>query len=106
MELARWNLLQGSGMETEIDAAHGGFDASRIAYIAQIEPQLRIIIALAHIVLLLLVATEDANLAQVRSQEAFEDSIAKGTRPARDQKNSIAEHSLSKGCQVAMPPIE
>src|SRR6185312_7570607 len=100
MEFARWHLLQCSGMETEVHAAHRSFDASRVAHIAQIELQLWIIVVFAHIVLLLLVATEDADLAQVRGQEALEDGIAKGTRPSRDQKNSIAEHSLSKGLTV------
>ncbi len=54
-------------LEAAVHTAHGGRrHASIVAHVANIEPKLLALIALAHIVPLLLVPTENADLAQVR----------------------------------------
>jgi len=51
----------------------------------------------AHVVLLLLVAGEDADLADVRMQEMFQDSVAEGTGTASDHEGFVCKvaHILS-----------
>ena len=46
----------------------------------------------AHIVLLLLVTGEDADLPNVRAKKAVQHGIAEGTGPAGDEEGFIGEH--------------
>ena len=89
-ELAGGDLLQGSGVEDVVHAGHGVLDGLGVADIADIEldllgglrvPGLKLV---AHIVLLLLVPGEDADLLQVRIQEVLQDGGTKGTGTAGD----------------------
>ena len=89
-ELAGGDLLQGSGVENVVHAGHGVLDGLGVADIADIEldllcslrvPGLKLV---AHIVLLLFVPGEDADLLQVRVQEVLQDGGTKGTGTAGD----------------------
>ena len=89
-ELAGGDLLQGSGVEDVVHAGHGVLDGLGIADIADIEldllcglrvPGLKLV---AHIILLLFVPGEDADLLQVRVQEVLQDGGTKGTGTAGD----------------------
>ena len=89
-ELAGGDLLQGSGVEDVVYAGHGVLDGLGVADIADIEldllgglrvPGLELV---AHIILLLFVPGEDADLLQVRVQEVLQDGGTKGTGTAGD----------------------
>ena len=75
-ELAGGHLLQGRGMEDIVHPMHGPPDGLQVPDIADVKfnfvrhlGHLRLVL-MAHIVLLLLVTREDANLANIGSQEA------------------------------------
>ena len=96
-ELAGGDLLQGSGVEDVVNTGHGVLDGLGVADIADIEldllgglrvPGLELV---AHIVLLLLVPGEDADLLQVRVQEVLQDGGTKGTGTAGDHKGCVIE---------------
>ena len=98
-ELAGRNLLQGSGVEDVVHAGHGVLDGLGIADIADIEldllgglrvPGLELV---AHIILLLFVPGEDADLLQVRVQEVLQDGGTKGTGTAGDHKGCVIKNS-------------
>ena len=89
-ELAGGDLLQGSGVEDVVHAGHGVLDGLGVADITDVEldllgglrvPGLELV---AHIVLLLFVPGEDADLLQVRVQEVLQDGGTKGTGTAGD----------------------
>ena len=89
-ELAGGDLLQGSGVEDVVHAGHGVLDGLGVADITDVEldllgglrvPGLKLV---AHIILLLFVPGEDANLLQVRVQEVLQDGGTKGTGTAGD----------------------
>ena len=89
-ELAGGDLLQGSGVEDVVHAGHCVLDGLGIPDIADVEldllcglrvPGLKLV---AHIVLLLFVPGEDADLLQVRVQEVLQDGGTKGTGTAGD----------------------
>ena len=69
-------------MEDEIHSAHGLLHAALIAHIADVELELGAVVALAHVVLLLLVTAEDANLGDVGVEEALENGVAEGASSA------------------------
>ena len=89
-ELAGGDLLQSSGVEDVVHAGHGVLDGLGVADITDIEldllcglrvPGLELV---AHIILLLFVPGEDADLLQVRVQEVLQDGGTKGTGTAGD----------------------
>ena len=89
-ELAGGDLLQGSCVEDVVHAGHCVLDGLGIPDIADIEldllgglrvPGLELV---AHIILLLFVPGEDADLLQVRVQEVLQDGGTKGTSTAGD----------------------
>lgn len=45
------------------------------------------LILVAHIILLLLVAGEDADFTNICAEEAFQDSVPKGSCPATDEED-------------------
>ena len=61
-------------------------DAHVIAYITDIEFQLRTGEALAHIILLFLVTTENTDFSDVGIQKALEDGVAEGAGAAGDEE--------------------
>ena len=75
-------------MEDVIHAVHGVFDGLQIPHVADVEADfvrhlrhggLEVV---AHVVLLLFVAAEDADFADVGGEEAVEDRVAEGTGAA------------------------
>ena len=89
-ELAGGYLLERSGVEDIVHPRHGIAHGLRIAHVADVELDLLGVLRLlrlklmAHIVLLLLVAGEDADLLEVGIQEVLEDGGTKGTGSAGD----------------------
>ncbi|MNV92201.1 hypothetical protein D3C71_1867720 [compost metagenome] len=75
-------------MEDVVHSAHGGTYAARIANVADIELELGMVVALAHVILLFLVSAENANFRYVGMEKAFEDGIAKRSRPSRYKQNA------------------
>lgn len=75
-------------MEDIVHAVHGVAHALRVAHVADEEAhlagQLRhaLLQAVTHVVLLLLVAREHANLAEVGPHEVLEHGVAEATRAA------------------------
>ena len=74
-ELARGHLLEGSSMEDIVHTLHSVFQRALVAHITNVELDLTGhfghtgLILVAHVVLLLLVAGEDADLANVGAEE-------------------------------------
>lgn len=76
VEFARRNLLERCGVVNEIDATHCAHHRLEVANIADIELELVALVLLAHVILLLLVATEDTDFAKIGFQEATQDGIS------------------------------
>ena len=87
-ELAGGDLLERGGVEDVVDAAHGVPHGALVAHVAYVEAHLAGVPgagrlqAVAHVVLLLLVAGEDADLAYVRVQEVLEHRAPEGAGAA------------------------
>ncbi len=92
-ELAGGNLLERCRMEDVVHAGHGVRDGLRVADIADVEFDLvrgfRVLRLelVAHIVLLLFVAGEDADFADVGGKKAAQDGVAEGAGAAGDKKS-------------------
>ena len=96
-ELAAWHLLEGRGVEHVIDPLHGVLQRAAVAHIANVEldlprhlrhPRLEVV---PHIVLLLLIAAEDAYLTNIRLQEPVQHRIPERSRSARDKEHFVFE---------------
>ena len=91
-KLAGRHLLKGGGMEDKVNAVHRVPDRIPVPDVADIELDfsgvLRIALleGVAHIVLLLLVAGENTDLADVGFQKAVQYRVAKGAGTAGDQQ--------------------
>jgi hypothetical protein len=92
VEFAGRHLLEGRRVEDVIDTAHGGRDGMRIAHVADVELQLAVVVKLPHVVLLLLVAGEDADFTDVGVEEAAEDGVAEGAGTAGDQECFVTKN--------------
>ena len=74
-ELAAGHLLEGGGMEDVVHALHGVAEGAAVAHVANVELDLAGHLGhtglevVTHIVLLLLVSREDADLTNVRLQK-------------------------------------
>ena len=94
-ELAGRNLLQSSRMENVVNTRHGVLDRLRIADIADVELDLlgglRVLglKLVSHIILLLLVAGEDANLLEVRVKEVFQNGRTERTSTTSNHKGCV-----------------
>ncbi|MOA02623.1 hypothetical protein D3C78_1220820 [compost metagenome] len=97
VKLAGRHLFERCRMEDVIHAAGGIQHALVVAHIADIELQLGVGIALAHVILLLLVTAEDADFSDVGVEEALEDGISKGAGAAGDEKGFSVEQSEAPG---------
>ena len=90
-ELAGGHLFQRCRVEDVVDAGHGIPDGLRVAHVADVELDLAGILRVvglqlvAHVVLLLLIAGEDADLADVGGQEMLEHRMPKAARAAGDE---------------------
>ena len=96
-ELAGWDLLQGGGVEDVVHPAHGTTDGLQIPHVANIEFDLirhfrhLYLKFMAHIVLLLLIAGEDADLADVGRKKAVENGVAERAGPTGDHEGFVFE---------------
>lgn len=96
-ELAGGHLLQGGGVEDVVHAVHGVAHALGVADVADEEAHLggelgRLLLqAVAHVVLLLLVAREDADLGQVGVHEVLEHGVAERAGAPRDHEGLVFE---------------
>lgn len=96
-ELAGGHLLQGGGVEDVVHAVHGVAHALGVADVADEEADLGgelrgpLLQAVAHVVLLLLVAREDADLGQVGVHEVLEHGVAERAGAARDHEGLVFE---------------
>lgn len=88
-KLAARDLLEGGGVEDVVHAAHRALERGPVAHVADVEfnlaRDLRIIglVLMPHVVLLLLVPRENADLLDVCLEEPSEDGIAKAPGPPR-----------------------
>jgi hypothetical protein len=73
-------------MEDEVHPPHRLLNAPLVAYVADLELEFGAAVAFAHVVLLLLVAAKDADLADTSTQKAIQDSVAEGAGASRDQE--------------------
>ena len=91
-ELARGNLFEGRRREHVVHAAHGDVHRLLVAHVADIELDLGVLQPVTHVVLLLLVAREDADLTDVAVQEAAEDGVAEAARAASNEEHFIFKY--------------
>ena len=102
-ELAGRDLLQRSSVENEVDAGHDIAERPRVAHIADVELDLfgigRVLglQLVAHIVLLFLIAGENADLADISRQKMLEHGVAKAAGAAGDQQGFIFENGICHG---------
>ena len=100
-ELAGGHLLEGGGVEDVVHAVHGVAHALGVADVSDEEAHLGgelrglLLQAVAHVVLLLLVAREDADLGQVGVHEVFEHGVAERAGAARDHKGPVFEYTIA-----------
>ena len=96
-ELAAGDLLQRCRVEYVIDPRHRAPAAFEAADVSDVEFDLvrdvRVLglVFVAHVILFLLVAGEDADLADIRAQEAPEDGVAERSGPAGDHQGLVFE---------------
>ncbi len=86
VELARGHLLQRRGMEHQVDVGHGPNQALVVPDVADDEAHARVAQGVAQVVLLLLVAAEDADFAGLVGQRAAHHRLPEGAGAAGDQK--------------------
>ena len=97
-ELARGHLLQGRSMEHIIDALHGVLQRALVAHVTDVELDLARHLrhtrleVVPHVVLLLLVAREDADLSDIGAKEAVQDGIAETAGAARDKQRIVFKY--------------
>ena len=98
-ELATRHLLQRSSMEHIVHTLHGIVQRTLVAHIADVELNLVCHLrhagleVMTHIILLLLITTEDTNLTDVSTQEAVQHSITKTTRASSNQEDFVFEYT-------------
>ena len=94
MELAGRHLLQRGRVEDAIDALHSLQHAGVVTHVAQKKLYAPVRQMDAHVLLLLLVPREDANLSHRPGEEAPRDGMAKGTGAPGDQDRLLAQHVI------------
>ena len=100
-ELAAGHLLQGRRMENVVHPVHRVLDTSQVAHVADVELDLvgsfrhLSLEFVTHVVLLFLVAAENADFADIRLEEAVEHGIAETARAAGNQESLATENGIS-----------
>ena len=87
VELARRYLLERRSREDVVHAFERVDDRTVIADVANVELQFVVVVFLTHVVLLLLVAGEDADLLDLGLKEAVHDRVAEGASASSNQEN-------------------
>ena len=90
-ELAGWHLFESRCRENIVDTTHRHIHRLLVAHIADIELDLRVLQCMTHIILLLLVAREDANLLDIGIKESTKHGVSKTSRTARNQQDFVFE---------------
>ena len=94
-ELAAGHLLEGSGMKDVVHSLHCIVKRTLIAYVTDIELYLACHLGhtclkvVTHVVLLLLVAGEDADFADVGLEEAVENCVAEAAGASCDEEDFV-----------------
>ena len=91
-ELAARNLLQCRSRENIVHAAHRHIHALLVAHVADEELNLRVLQHVPHVVLLLLVPREDADLPDVAVKKATEHGVTETARAACYQQDFVFEY--------------
>lgn len=100
-ELAGGYLLQGGGVEDVVHAVHGVAHALGVADVADEEAHLGgelgglLLQAVAHVVLLLLVTREDADLGEVGVHEVLEYGVAERAGATCDHQGLVFEYAIA-----------
>lgn len=96
-ELAARHLLERRSVPYVVHAGHRVTHGARVAHVADVELDLGRVVRklclelVAHIVLLFLVAGEDADLADVGGQEMLQNGGAEGACPAGDEEGGVGK---------------
>ena len=96
-ELTRGDLLESGGMEDVVHTVHRIAHGLGVAHVTDEEANLggkfrtTLLQAMAHIILLLLVAREDANLLKLGVDEVLEHGVAEAARAARNHEGLTCE---------------
>ena len=99
-ELAAGHLFQRRCVENVVDAGHGVPDGLRVAHIADVELDLARVLRVlglqlvAHIVLLLLVAGENADFADIGGEKMLEHGMAEAAGAAGDEQGLILKNAV------------
>lgn len=88
-------------MEDEIHTASRVQNAVVIPHIANVELELGVRIALAHVILFFLIPAEDTDFFDVSIQEAVENGVAEGAGAAGDEKAFILKQMESPAALYA-----
>jgi hypothetical protein len=87
VELARRDLLERRSGEDVVHAFERIDDGTVVADVTNVELQFVVVVFLTHVVLLLLVAGEDADLLDLGLEEAVHDRVAEGAGTSSNQEN-------------------
>jgi len=96
VELAGRDLLERRGGEHVVHAFERINNGTVVADVADVELQLVVVVLLAHVVLLLLVAGEDADLLDLGLQEAVHDRVPERAGSPGDQQNLAVKNVHEK----------
>ena len=99
-------------MEDEVDTGHHIAQALDVAHIANVELDLLVMVGVlrlqlvAHIVLLFLIAGENADLPDIAGQKMFEDGMPKAAGATGNQQGFVLKNRICHvGLPVAMPGL-
>ena len=91
-------------MEDVVGARHGDAAAFKAAHVSDVELYLVCyvgifrLVLVAHVVLLLLVAAEDADFTDIGLKEAIQHSVAKATRATGDKESLVCKNEDIINC--------
>ena len=92
-ELTGGDLLQRSCAEDVVDTIEGVSYAAVIAYITDVVLDLVIMVMMAHVILFLLITTENPDLGDVGSEESLKHRIAERTGATGDEDGFVGKHN-------------
>src|SRR5262249_18502829 len=88
------------GVEHVVDAFERGGHAVVVAHVTDVKLELGVVVAEPHVFLLLLVAAEDANLANAGAEESLQHGVPERAGPAGNQQRLVVEHAVCLSTQV------
>ena len=93
------HLLESRSMEDIVDSLHGVLKRRLVAYVADVELDLvcnlghRSLIEVTHVVLLLLVAREDTDLTDIRTEKTVQNCVTEATGSTGDHQNFVFKNA-------------